>query len=852
MAIEKFKNEIGTDLNAYKLVREDGTSENIKLLRNANITQQGTPLNEATLNPIVEAINNNTTDVSGKVDKQNITEEDLNNIIVSGFYRLSENNANMPSGCGLGQLLVIQGGGDTIAQLCFPYQSSDIYIRNGNPIKSDGGITVENWHEWKQLANITQVNVKVDKEDNKYLLTQKLLTSTDLNTIINSGIYGVNSSCSNKPTSNGGALIVTNYNVEDVPGGLYPQQIFKTASDENAEELYMRGVLNFQNNSWSPWIRVDTTPSLYNMGAFDTIAFNDDNTVTITRQTGYFKIDSSYPQSKINVIVNDDGTTTYDFYNPIMCDYMYYNSYNDTNTTSTIKGNLKRYATNGASVNSWGYQYAYTLRIICPQTTGTTINDLMNYLKTHPVYLDYKRKTSYKETIILNQPIMNLDKQGCQWVKDQYENNINLFNFSQVWNNNGVTKAVSGSVVILNGTTTGTEHQGDLGNMTLDVGTYTISNTLLKNNGDTMRLVIHPSNWSWQTTLLLGDVSSYQTFNITTKQNVVFSIYQDSDRSYDNLTLGVMLTKGLSICPYTPFNDKNKFIDNEFKKTLNLHPYSNGTVNLNAGGDTDIQRTITLDAGVYTLSINATSGNAFVAKDSSTWAALLNGSLGSSQYFILTKTTELYLYIQSTESVNNVPFTIMLTKGINDYDYQQTYGQIMHEQEVVKSYGENNCDDGWTLKSTINSAEISFEENDIILKTKNNTTSVDEILSRLADMGFSEGDVYITTSTSNLNTYSLENGAWEHHLKKQGNYCLCDFNINITFNGKGHATFRLPSGFRPKTRTTVVTAVNSNVSIITQAMSVTLNVDGTFTLEVTQAGNYLVYFENCGWVCGNN
>ncbi len=173
--------------------------------------------------------------------------------------------------------------------------------------------------------------------------------------------------------------------------------------------------------------------------------------------------------------------------------------------------------------------------------------------------------------------------------------------------------------------------------MTLDVGTYTISNTILKNSGDTMRLVIHPSNWIWQTTIFLGDTNSVSTFNVTTKQNIVFSIYQDSDKSYDNLTLGVMLTKGSSICPYTPFNDKNKFIDNEFKKTLNLHPYPNGTVNLNAGGDTDLNRTITLSAGIYTLSINATSGNTFVAKDTSTLGYIVTGSLGDHQYLFLLK-----------------------------------------------------------------------------------------------------------------------------------------------------------------------------------------------------------------------
>ena len=55
--LERFVDEQGSDLNAYKLIKGDGSIENIKLLRNANITQVGTPLNAERLNKMVDRIN---------------------------------------------------------------------------------------------------------------------------------------------------------------------------------------------------------------------------------------------------------------------------------------------------------------------------------------------------------------------------------------------------------------------------------------------------------------------------------------------------------------------------------------------------------------------------------------------------------------------------------------------------------------------------------------------------------------------------------------------------------------------------------------------------------------------------
>lgn len=64
MAIEKFIDELGSDLNKFQVTTEDGSTYEIKLLRKANITQVGTPLNANKLNQLVNGINANTTSIS--------------------------------------------------------------------------------------------------------------------------------------------------------------------------------------------------------------------------------------------------------------------------------------------------------------------------------------------------------------------------------------------------------------------------------------------------------------------------------------------------------------------------------------------------------------------------------------------------------------------------------------------------------------------------------------------------------------------------------------------------------------------------------------------------------------------
>lgn len=70
-----------------------------------------------------------------------------NTITTSGMYRLQE-ATDIPSGAQYGQLVVVRGGGDTIAQLAFDYDTSEMWIRTGSSV-SDGSIGTP--RDWAQV-----------------------------------------------------------------------------------------------------------------------------------------------------------------------------------------------------------------------------------------------------------------------------------------------------------------------------------------------------------------------------------------------------------------------------------------------------------------------------------------------------------------------------------------------------------------------------------------------------------------------------------------------------------------------------------------------------------------------------
>lgn len=86
-------------------------------------------------------------------------ETDMNKITVSGAYRVNQGNTNAPSGADWGQLFVVHGGGDTIAQFMFDYQKGRCWLRTGNPSDVNGAGA---WTEWRSLYTSENITYGTD------------------------------------------------------------------------------------------------------------------------------------------------------------------------------------------------------------------------------------------------------------------------------------------------------------------------------------------------------------------------------------------------------------------------------------------------------------------------------------------------------------------------------------------------------------------------------------------------------------------------------------------------------------------------------------------------------------------
>ena len=72
---------------------------------------------------------------------------DLNNIQNNGAYRLQNTHTNAPEKYSYSQMLTVQGGGDTIAQMVFPHTGQKIGYRAGNVVDNSSGT----WQPWRYL-----------------------------------------------------------------------------------------------------------------------------------------------------------------------------------------------------------------------------------------------------------------------------------------------------------------------------------------------------------------------------------------------------------------------------------------------------------------------------------------------------------------------------------------------------------------------------------------------------------------------------------------------------------------------------------------------------------------------------
>lgn len=77
------------------------------------------------------------------------TTANIDTLYDAGSYRFGATaEGTWPVASNYGQMLVVRGADDTVAQMFFPYAESKVYLRTGNPMNQNNGY----WRAWKELA----------------------------------------------------------------------------------------------------------------------------------------------------------------------------------------------------------------------------------------------------------------------------------------------------------------------------------------------------------------------------------------------------------------------------------------------------------------------------------------------------------------------------------------------------------------------------------------------------------------------------------------------------------------------------------------------------------------------------
>lgn len=109
-----------------------------------------------TMQSTLQTAINGKANASEVVKKANLSENvNFNDVTEGGMYRYGSSITNGPDGAGShGQLLVVRGANDTIAQLCFPYSDSRMFLRTGNAVNNPNGT----WQDWVAIASTNDLN----------------------------------------------------------------------------------------------------------------------------------------------------------------------------------------------------------------------------------------------------------------------------------------------------------------------------------------------------------------------------------------------------------------------------------------------------------------------------------------------------------------------------------------------------------------------------------------------------------------------------------------------------------------------------------------------------------------------
>lgn len=400
---------------------------------------------------------------------------------------------------------------------------------------------------------------------------------------------------------------------------------------------------------------------LYNLGAFDTISGN-----VITRQTGYADL-GSFDWGVTNLNAYDGQVTQ-----------MYINLLNNSTEATSFVSNIL--IPDGTFNPALYHAIISTDKLFFNIPLQTSTDSAIAYTLNLGIQLQYKLSTSYTEEIIEGQPLITLDSQGSQWLRDEWEKGLNLVDFSTFRNGQKefTTSGNTGSQFNFE-VWADDQYQTYVAQFRIHTdGSYPEDKTqTIPNSGlYYCRIGINGNKQDDKTNL----VPIYLE-NGTYTFSGVFTTFEVNHIIYD----GLMLNYGDHPYPYQPYNSKAHitnyeadFLKEESLKSANLLQKTNDqSYDLNF-----LENNIS-----YTLSFSLSAGIDVTLVDGTSNVVDRGLSSGYHSFtFIKNSGGNASLWFSDVSKVSN----LMLNKGTEPLPYQEYNGSIVREKQIEELKNEIN------------------------------------------------------------------------------------------------------------------------------------------------------------------
>lgn len=168
--------------------------------------------------------------------------------------------------------------------------------------------------------------------------------------------------------------------------------------------------------------------SLYNLGAFDSYIDGSNETVIVTRQTGYLNL--------------KDIEWFYDSGNDFFYTQVLFGSAsirgivpadNDTKALAII--NVDSVASRNTVATYGGFGVASSGAMIYKRTGISTLSALYGFFETNGVAIQYRLQNASTENLIKKRPLNTLDRNGSDWLRNEWKKTLNLLSKDVVWLN---------------------------------------------------------------------------------------------------------------------------------------------------------------------------------------------------------------------------------------------------------------------------------------------------------------------------------------------------------------------------------------------------------------------------------